>query len=204
MDGKIYLIRNLTNNKVYIGQTIQPINERFKQHKKLCQSNKNQLIYKAIQKYGKDSFSIEEIESGIKTYDELNQKEAYYIERYNSMAPLGYNLSPGGALWRRRPSLTENDEKVILELYSDGMSQRAIGERFNVGHGVIRKVLAKNNIKARKRECNLPDRTSVIQEQDLYKMYVVDKMMIKDIAKHYGVDVRTVNGAKRRFNLERI
>ena len=33
MNGKIYMIRNEVNGKRYIGQTVNSLEERFKQHK---------------------------------------------------------------------------------------------------------------------------------------------------------------------------
>ena len=46
--GYIYIIKNYKNNKVYIGQTTQDVEKRFKQHLKCSKSNKNQLIYRFI------------------------------------------------------------------------------------------------------------------------------------------------------------
>ena len=205
MNGKIYVIRNTANNKVYVGQTIQSVEDRFTQHKKLCKSNKNQLIYKAFVKYGKACFYVEEVESGIATYKELNQKEAHYIQFFHSMEPNGYNLNPGGNFWRRRPSLSESEEKEVIKLYlEDEMSQRAIASMYGVSHNAIGKALKRHGVKSREKVCHLPDRTSVITESDLRKMYLVEKMMMKDIAAHYGVDVRTVNRAKNKYNLKRI
>ena len=58
----IYKIINIQNNKVYIGQTIRPIEQRFNRH--LSDALNNVLdthLARAIRKYGKDSFIIEEI-----------------------------------------------------------------------------------------------------------------------------------------------
>ena len=58
----IYKIINIQNNKVYIGQTIRPIEQRFNRH--LNDALNNVLdthLARAIRKYGKDSFIIEEI-----------------------------------------------------------------------------------------------------------------------------------------------
>lgn len=88
----IYKITNLVNGKVYIGQTIHPIERRWYQHKKVkCDS----LIHKAIVKYGEENFTIEEIDSAVDS-DDLNDKEVFWIAHYNSLAPNGYNLGAGG------------------------------------------------------------------------------------------------------------
>ena len=87
----VYKITNLINNKSYIGVTKRNPNVRFKEH--FC--NKNELLYKAKEKYGKNNFSLEIIESNI-SEDIIDEKERYYIQLYNSLVPNGYNLSQGG------------------------------------------------------------------------------------------------------------
>lgn len=49
-----------------------------------------------IRRYGKDKFSIEIIDTS-DTLEELNQKEIYWIQYYNSKLPYGYNVADGGA-----------------------------------------------------------------------------------------------------------
>lgn len=86
----IYKITNIQNNKVYIGQTIRPIKDRF--HRHLNDAINNILdthFARAIRKYGKDSFIIEEIDQA-KNQIELNQKEQYWIRYYDSVKN-GYN-----------------------------------------------------------------------------------------------------------------
>ena len=95
----IYKIHNLINNKIYIGQS-KDILSRFKQHqadyKKEKQSTK--LLYKAMRKYGVENFTFEIVEEC--SIEELDEKEAYYIELYNTFAfkegSNGYNMNLGG------------------------------------------------------------------------------------------------------------
>ena len=82
----IYKISNLINGKIYIGQSVH-IEKRWQQH---CNNTGRSLIAKAIQKYGKDSFSFQIIEECKE--EELNAKEEYYIRKYNSIVPNGYNI----------------------------------------------------------------------------------------------------------------
>ena len=39
MNGSIYMIYNDINDKKYIGQTTRNVEDRFKQHLRLCKSN---------------------------------------------------------------------------------------------------------------------------------------------------------------------
>ena len=60
--GYIYKIFNDINDNVYIGQTIQPINIRFWQHKNDAKKGSVSSIHLAIIKYGEEHFFIEKIE----------------------------------------------------------------------------------------------------------------------------------------------
>lgn len=86
----IYLVTNKINLKVYVGQTIQPLKKRWKSHQ-----SKGCILYNSIQKYGKENFTIEQIDSA-ENIEELNEKEIYWISFYNSISPVGYNLRLGG------------------------------------------------------------------------------------------------------------
>lgn len=89
----IYIIENDINDKVYIGQAIDA-KIRFQSHcKPSAATLNNELIGKAIQKYGREHFSFRILESQIEDY---NEKERYWISYYNSLAPNGYNLLAGG------------------------------------------------------------------------------------------------------------
>lgn len=86
----IYKITNLVNNKIYIGQTIRPINERFRRHiNDALNCNLNTHLARAIRKYGKENFVIEEIDNAI-NQEELTLKEQQWIRYYNSVET-GYN-----------------------------------------------------------------------------------------------------------------
>ena len=95
----IYKITNLINNKCYIGQTIKTLNTRKLQHINTSKRNieVSHHLYSSFNKYGIDNFIFEEIDTA-NTIDELNKKESYWIEYYQSTNPnLGYNLKGGGA-----------------------------------------------------------------------------------------------------------
>ena len=58
----IYKITNIQNNKVYIGQSIRPINQRFQRHINDALNNILDTHFaRAIKKYGKENFVIEEM-----------------------------------------------------------------------------------------------------------------------------------------------
>ena len=112
----IYKITNIQNNKVYIGQTIRPIQQRFNRHINDALNNILDTHFaRAIRKYGKENFVVEEIDKA-QTQDELNKKEQYWINYYNSVEE-GYNETNaiskcGGNTYR---SKTEKEMEVIKE-----------------------------------------------------------------------------------------
>lgn len=88
----IYKITNLINDKIYIGQSVN-IKRRWAEEKSRAldeRLHEVSALYAAIAKYGKDNFSFEIIE--VCNPWELNDREAWWIQFYNSMSPNGYNL----------------------------------------------------------------------------------------------------------------
>lgn len=89
----IYKIVNQKNGKCYIGFT-QNFNKRMCEH--LAESKrKNSHLYKAIRKYGWNTFHKEIIYQSFDKDHCKNVMENYFIQKYNSYI-IGYNLTSGG------------------------------------------------------------------------------------------------------------
>lgn len=80
MEYTIYKITNNINNKVYIGQTTEGIDKRWKRH---CgyQLEDGTYLHKSMKKYGIENFSIEKIDDA-ENQEELNELEYFYINQY--------------------------------------------------------------------------------------------------------------------------
>jgi len=97
MDKKIgvYRIINLINDKVYIGSSFN-FDARLKTHLYLLKSNRhyNTYLQNAWNKYGKDNFKFELIESILINNEKyLIEREGYWINYYKSFEnKFGYNL----------------------------------------------------------------------------------------------------------------
>lgn len=92
----IYIIKNLINNKIYVGQSID-IKRRFYTHKYKLNSCKhpNKYLQEEWIKYGKENFVFEIVEKCNKEL--LKEKEKYWIKHYNANnKKIGYNISKGG------------------------------------------------------------------------------------------------------------
>jgi len=126
----IYKITNLTNAKVYIGQTINSVDKRWKEHCKVSRAKVSSIAL-AIQKYGKDNFTIEVVYTAT-SIEELNIKEQQYISEFDSMAPKGYNLTSGGLNYevseetRKKHSISSSG-RVVTEETKRKMSEIKTG-----------------------------------------------------------------------------
>lgn len=89
MVGVVYKITNNLNGKVYVGQTIRPVKERFRGH-----INGSLFVDKQIQKYGVKNFSLEVLEE-CETTQQLREREIFWMVELNSIYPNGYNLNDG-------------------------------------------------------------------------------------------------------------
>ena len=149
MEGIIYKIENKINGKVYIGQTVQSLNNRWYRHCQLnglSKSESNMHIKRAILKYGKENFSIsilERCDSSI-----LNEREIYYINKYDSFKN-GYNKTTGGSGKCGVLSIPSDKQIEIIDLYKSGLSLRNISQLYNTSHAVIKNVLKNHSIQLR-------------------------------------------------------
>lgn len=92
--GYIYSIRNVVNDKVYIGATRQ-IKKRFVDHKRKLKKrvHENRRIQLEYNLYGENSFVYEIIETICGDRKYLHEKEQFYYDLYNSYNyQYGYNI----------------------------------------------------------------------------------------------------------------
>lgn len=89
----IYLITNQTNQKCYIGQTIQKPSLRWRHHKA---NKKFSSLYNDIRLFGSENFTFEVILEA-ENQDELNKLEIVAIQHFQSTnSEKGYNIELGG------------------------------------------------------------------------------------------------------------
>lgn len=120
-EGTIYVIKNIINEKIYVGQTEESdyIN-RIIAHIRNAENGKDGYFYNSIRKYGLENFILLEIKY-VELY-ELDNWEYTYIKYYNSLHPDGYNALPYGQLysgagyWLGRKRDFETIKKVAAKL----------------------------------------------------------------------------------------
>jgi group I intron endonuclease len=110
--GYIYLITNLINGRQYVGQTVQSdINSRWKQHKSVSPNSVGKYLLDAYRKYGIDNFKFQII--CICFDSDIDELEKFYISKFNTLAPNGYNLKSGG---KHRYLSKEERDKISKSL----------------------------------------------------------------------------------------
>ena len=122
----IYKITNIQNNKVYIGQTIRPIKDRFHRHINDAMNNILDTHFaRAIRKYGKDNFIIEEIDFA-NNQNELNKKEQYWIRYYDSIYS-GYNETDAISKCGGNTYLSKTEEE--MDVIKEKIRQTKLGDK---------------------------------------------------------------------------
>lgn len=183
----IYIIKNKINDKVYIGQTSTSIRERFMQHTKpsVLKKRGTYKLYNAMSKYGKENFYCELLENNLES-DEADNKEIYYIDKYNSYEN-GYNSTRGGD---SKTICKIQDIIFLKELFDKKVPMKKIAKIFKVNIMTIQRTLHSLNLWYRKKvdkECLLKNK---------------DKTNI-EIAKILGVSTATVTRYFKKYNIPR-
>lgn len=198
----IYIIKNDINTKVYIGQALDS-KKRFESHCK--KSNKdNSLIDKAIQKYGKEHFWFEILESQIENY---NEREKYWIKYYNSKKPFGYNILDGGEepphyFGDNHPSTKISDKDVLLlkkDLAETQISLSKLAEKYNISKKQVLRInqgLSRASLNEQYPIRKNPNINGKLTEEDVDNIIELLKYTYRftgDIAKEYGVENHAIS-----------
>jgi group I intron endonuclease len=133
---EIYKIINLSNGKIYVGQSVSHILNhkryrpyghklRFKCHiSEAFSKKKNQSHYlnNAIRKYGVENFVVELIECC--DSDKSDVREIHYIKELNSLFPNGYNLKNGGVVFTHSNESKKRVSNGVVNYFKDKKYER--------------------------------------------------------------------------------
>ena len=79
-NGRIYCITCLVNGKMYIGQTVQLLDNRWRRHVLSTQRGSDHKFHRAIRKYGEENFIVEEVLTVSAPTKEILKKKLDYVE----------------------------------------------------------------------------------------------------------------------------
>lgn len=120
----IYKISNIVNDKVYIGQSIRPVEQRFHRHINDAMNNVlDTHLARAIRLYGPDKFYVEVIDTAT-SQEELTQKEHDYIIEYNSVED-GYNETD--AITKSGGNTYKSKTKEEMDAIKEKIRQTKVG-----------------------------------------------------------------------------
>lgn len=117
--GHIYCVTCLPTGKLYFGQTVTPIGDRWVRHLSSSKKGSNHKFHRAIRKYGAENFIIEEVLTVSAPTKEILKKKLDYVEmrlikRFNTKID-GYNSTDGGDKGTVGLKMSEEAKKKISE-----------------------------------------------------------------------------------------
>lgn len=127
--GKGFIYRYISpNGKSYIGQTTTSLVKRSGKRGKMYFGCK--VFYNAIKKYGFKNFDAEIL--GEFELNQLDEMEEYYIRKFNSLAPYGYNVKDDTFYFCQNGAkpviqIDPNTNEVINIYNSASAAARALG-----------------------------------------------------------------------------
>lgn len=197
MKGFIYVIRNTINNKVYIGQTRTSVSQRWSEHLRHTKYG-DQVINRAMRKYGVDKFYIETLE--ICEVSELDKREIYYIDLYDSVdKSKGYNVSIGGNTPRFKRKVLSINELVNLYM-NEKFTLEDIAKKYNVSRYIISTELKNAGVTLRDRHDSAEKVSKVSKELILES--IKNTNSLRQAAKYAGITYSTFRNACIYNNIE--
>lgn len=194
--GYIYKISNTVNNRVYIGQTVFSIEERWKQHISASFDTGfrgDKLLYRAMRKHGRDKFHIETIE---KVEDnKLSERETYWIKYYDSYNN-GYNMTLGGE------GVILYDINTFLELWNKGYSTSEIADMVGCCQATVSRrlqVIIPNFIELSHQRGHERPREDYKNRDEIIKKMWEEGKSGTEIKEFLGVDISTIKRYLKRF-----
>lgn len=143
---QIYVITNSVNGKQYVGQTVKPLEKRWKQHLRDIKRGTLPHLYNAMKKYGTDNFSMQELCTA-NTQEELDAAEILHIAHLGTKSPKGYNLTNGGSTGAAHTGHKHTEEtKAFLKERFTGEGNANFGKHKSES---TKRLLSKSNIIAK-------------------------------------------------------
>lgn len=185
----IYKVTNNINGKVYIGQTITKIESRWYHHCWAAVRYNANHFHHAINKYGKESFTIEVLCSALNR-ENLNYLERYFIELYNSFSQKGYNSRVTGA----KNSCNQETRKKLRDAFKRNPRKTFLGK--NHTEETKRKLSDFHKSRTRKKGVIFSDKT-----KEKMKLSAEKRSGSKSIQDNYGNIYRSIRDASRVLNI---
>ena len=136
--GLIYLIVQKSTGLEYIGLTSIGLEKRWADHVRDAENGSTQRIHEPIRNAGREDFHREVLEDGIKTENELCERESHNIERFGTIWPGGLNSNRGGTTGGGKPIPCFFDGEEFLSVRHRNES---LGERYDQAPWTIARLI---------------------------------------------------------------
>lgn len=183
----IYCIENIRNGKKYIGQSIN-IYYRWKKHKSELNNNThdNDYLQKAWNKYGSDIFKFYVLE--FCEIDQLNDREIYYIDLYDTLnRDKGYNLMSGGGVGRKSsPEICEKIRQALIGHEVSDETRKKVSEHHSDVSGTNNPMYGKHHSDDARRKVSEANKGRVSAKRNLTPVRCIDLNVIFNDATEAG------------------
>lgn len=118
----VYKILNISNNKFYIGSTVESFKGRIRSHFNSLRRNAhlNEHLQNAFNKYKEDNFEVSILYIG-NSLNDIRDKEQEYITSLNACNPsIGYNLDPDVYKKVRNECTNKKISETLKRKYASG------------------------------------------------------------------------------------
>lgn len=209
--GLIYKLTNLKDGKIYIGQTVHSLEDRWRRHIEYANRGGEGYLQKAIRTYGPDSFDRMTVTIAYNK-QQLDELEKYYICSLDTFNPeVGYNQNwkPGPTDAARQTMSEKNAGELnpayredllneeLIELYKSGVSLGEIARRYGTTHKTLslrfKKLGIKITLQPNEKELNVDEIIERYKGGEslnvLAKVYDVSFWTIRDRLLKAGVEL---------------
>lgn len=135
----IYLIRNLVNQRVYVGQTSRKFSSRWKEYvtitKNLSAKKNVTAIILAMRKYGIDNFDFSILEQCQK--DQLDSREQFWINAFKADSHNNYNQTAGGQNKNLKSAKPLWFEDLVEELQHSQKTFEVLAKKYNISTNLV-------------------------------------------------------------------
>lgn len=181
----IYLITNLINKKVYVGQTLNSFQKRFWLHQWKLRNNchDNKYLQKAYNKYKDENFVFSIIEVFYNDdIEKINEREKYWISYYRKLG-LSYNLQDGGQERILNRFVSEESRKKVGEINKERMM------------GSVLSLETKNKMSEARKGKYIKRKNNLLSLEQAYevKKLLIDGLTPKEITNIMNIPYRAIN-----------
>lgn len=194
----IYKIENLKNHKKYIGLTNNVARRRARHFTDLKGGyHDNKFLQKEFIRDGIENFSFEIVYSGDISYEEISEKERYYIKEYDSYFN-GYNQNEGGnfGLSNGGNHLTKSDIfNILAALEFMSRPGQILANMYDISRTTVSRIKqGVNHIEFKNEYDNLP----LNQRKEIYRIFCESSNFYEDKVNS------TIIKSKRKLNEEQV